>query len=260
MQQPAIAQQTQPVTRHLWAWLVLCLLLLLQATYVSWLLLAPSDFLYARWYQVMQIDRAILQYAPLNDYKQDFGKTDRAEHIRLFHEITRAIDGDQAQRQTRLNTLSYQDPQGKVIDTLMREPEVQHLMDVGKLVDDFKRTSLLSFGVSAALLLFLYRQRSVFPGLKKLGLSFASLISAITLLIFVLGPVKVFYQLHIWLFPPQHQWFFYYQESLMTTFMQAPMLFGYIASALAALAMLILALGLVALAYGFGAFHNSSNR
>jgi hypothetical protein len=260
MQQPATQQPAKPQIRHLWAWLLLCLLLLVQAIYFSWLLLAPRDFLYGRWYQVMDIDQAILRYAPLNYYKQDFAKTDRNEHIRLFHKITRAIDGDETHRHTQLSTLSYQDPQGKAIDTLMREPEVQHLMDVGKLVDNFKRFSLMSLVVSAALLFFLYRQRSAFPGLKILGTSFAILIGAITLLIFLLGPVKVFYQLHLWLFPPQHQWFFYYQESLMTTFMQAPMLFGYIAAALVALAILIFTLGLIALAYGFGAFHNSSKR
>lgn len=238
-------------TRHLWAWLLLCLLLLLQGIYLSWLVLAPSDFLYSRWYRVMQIDRAILHYAPMNDYKQDFAKTDRHEHIRLFHEITRAIDGDKAERQARLSTLTYQDPQGKVIDTLLRPPEIQHLLDVGELVDDFKRASLLSFVVSTALLLILYRKRSVFPGLAQLGLRFTAMIGVVTALIVVIGPVKVFYQLHIWLFPPQHQWFFYYQESLMTTFMQAPMLFGYIAITLAVVAILIFVASLAALSYCF---------
>ncbi len=247
-------------TRHLWAWLALCLLLLIQAFYLSWQLLAPSDFLFARWYDVMHIDRAILQYAPLNRYKQDFAKTNHTEHLRLFHEITQAMQGDADHRQWRLTTLAYHDAEGKVIDTLLREPEIQHLLDVGKLVDGFKRVSLASILLSCALLVFLHKTRSAFPGLKRLGAGFAGVITLITGLVFILGPVKVFYQLHHWIFPPQHQWFFYYQESLMTTFMQAPMLFGYIASTWVALAIVLFTLSLCGLAYGFGAFHNSSKR
>jgi hypothetical protein len=248
------------ITRHLWAWLLLCLLLLVQAFYFSWQLLVPSDFLFSRWYEVMHIDRSIAKYAPLNRYKNDFAKTDRAEHLRLFHEITQAIQGDRDQRQARLNNLSYHDPQGNRIDTLLREPEVQHLLDVGKLVDDFKRASLASLVVSALLLFYLRYFRSAFPGLKILLGSFAMLMAGTVAIIFVVGPVKVFYLFHHWIFPPEHQWFFYYQDSLMTTFMQAPMLFGYIAIAMAVVAMTIFTLGLIALAYGFGAFHSSSKR
>ena len=47
-------------------------------------------------------------------------------------------------------------------------------------------------------------------------------------LIALIGFEAVFYQLHEWVFPANNQWFFYYQESLMTTLMQAPNLFAYI--------------------------------
>ncbi|MFN2223885.1 MAG: DUF1461 domain-containing protein, partial [Candidatus Promineifilaceae bacterium] len=33
-----------------------------------------------------------------------------------------------------------------------------------------------------------------------------------------------------WICPPGHQWFFYYQDSLMTTMMKAPVLFAGIAA------------------------------
>ena len=39
----------------------------------------------------------------------------------------------------------------------------------------------------------------------------------------------MFYQFHIWLFPADHEWFFYWQDSLMSTLMKAPVLFGGIA-------------------------------
>ena len=56
----------------------------------------------------------------------------------------------------------------------------------------------------------------------------------------VVGPTEVFYQFHIWLFPADHQWFFYWQESLMSTLMKAPALFGGIALAIALGALLLL--------------------
>jgi hypothetical protein len=41
-------------------------------------------------------------------------------------------------------------------------------------------------------------------------------------------------------FPEGHQWFFYYQDSLMSTLMKAPYLFGYIALALLVLTLALL--------------------
>ena len=41
--------------------------------------------------------------------------------------------------------------------------------------------------------------------------------------------------MHEWVFPAEHQWFFYYQESLMTVLMKAPDLFGAIAILIAVL-------------------------
>ena len=45
------------------------------------------------------------------------------------------------------------------------------------------------------------------------------LTTAILGLIFIIGPQKAFYQLHEWAFTENAQWFFYYQDSLMTTLM-----------------------------------------
>jgi len=50
---------------------------------------------------------------------------------------------------------------------------------------------------------------------------------------FDVGEGGLFAWLHEQVFPPGHQWFFYYQESLMTTLMKAPHLFGPVALALA---------------------------
>lgn len=242
------------------AWLLLCLLILVQSFYLSWQMLAAADFLFPRWYQLMQIESAIQKIAPLNRYKKDFANTTPTEHVRLFSEITQAIQGDVKARQQKLAELSYQDPQGRPIDTLLREPEVIHLLDVGKLVDGFKQVSLLTFFISAGLLGYLLQRRSVFPGIKRLLTGFGILVATLTGLVVIIGPLKIFYLLHHWIFPAEHQWFFYYQESLMTTFMQAPMLFGYIAAALFGLTLVIFMIEISALAYGFGRFHSSSKR
>ncbi len=88
----------------------------------------------------------------------------------------------------------------------------------------------------------------------------------VAILVVVIGPVKVFYALHELLFPDGHQWFFYYQESLMSTMMKAPELFGWIAMEWALLAILcfvLLQLGgsrLVDLLQKRGISRNSINR
>jgi hypothetical protein len=75
----------------------------------------------------------------------------------------------------------------------------------------------------------LQRYKIPFPGTKKIAKVLLIVIILITAVIIIIGPTAVFYQLHIWLFPPTNQWFFYYYESLMTTLMVAPIIFGPIA-------------------------------
>jgi hypothetical protein len=51
----------------------------------------------------------------------------------------------------------------------------------------------------------------------------------VSFIVILLGPTKIFYLAHEVVFPDKHQWFFYYEESLMSTMMKAPALFGPIA-------------------------------
>jgi len=53
------------------------------------------------------------------------------------------------------------------------------------------------------------------------------------------GFTDVFYYLHTLVFPDNHQWFFYYQESLMSSLMKAPDLFAGIAISLSVTAAII---------------------
>jgi hypothetical protein len=69
-------------------------------------------------------------------------------------------------------------------------------------------------------------------------------LAAIATATLLIGPVKAFYWLHTLVFPPGHEWFFYYEDSLMSTMMKAPDLFGYIALLWASLSLLLLIVSL----------------
>jgi len=64
-------------------------------------------------------------------------------------------------------------------------------------------------------------------------------IFTLAVLVVLIGPTKIFYVGHELIFPNNHQWFFYYEESLMSTMMKAPALFGPIACQLLLLTMLL---------------------
>ena len=55
----------------------------------------------------------------------------------------------------------------------------------------------------------------------------------------VFGFTDIFYYLHTVVFPNNHQWFFYYQESLMSSLMKAPDLFAAIGLSLSVIAVII---------------------
>ena len=87
------------------------------------------------------------------------------------------------------------------------------------------------------LLVWLYRSHQAMPSFRSILLTAIIVLLAIAAIIFLIGPHKVFYQLHVWVFPVEHKWFFFYEESLMSTMMKAPDLFAYIAILLVVLAL-----------------------
>ncbi|MCB1808001.1 MAG: DUF1461 domain-containing protein, partial [Candidatus Competibacteraceae bacterium] len=64
------------------------------------------------------------------------------------------------------------------------------------------------------------------PSPRRVVLSSLAVLVLLGIGVVLMGPVRVFYQLHIWIFPPGHPWFFYYQDSLMTTLLKAPDIFA----------------------------------
>jgi hypothetical protein len=70
----------------------------------------------------------------------------------------------------------------------------------------------------------------------------AAVLAVAVIAVLLIGPKTVFYTLHTWVFPAGHAWFFYYQDSLMTTLMQAPNLFAGIAAEVLLLTVTLFAL------------------
>ncbi len=217
------------------------LLAFLVALALAWRLLAWQQFLYPVWYPLLRIDRTIARFAPQNPYRPGFQLTSRAERERLFAAIAEAVEHNGR----GLAQLRYHSLDGRVLGRLLTDPEIVHLQDVSRLLSRWR-------SVAAALLLTLlgwtlwlvYRRRPLPPARRLLGgLSVALL--AVGSGVLLVGPVRLFYTWHSWVFPPNHPWFFYYQDSLMTTLMKAPDLFFAIGAVWLSLGWLILALLLV---------------
>lgn len=229
--------------RALWT-LALCSLFA-GCSWLAWCALSVIDFGYPLWHSWLDITSFIQTYGPKNLYKQGFELTTAEEHYRLFSAINTAIH----QSGAGLESLTYHYTQnGQVFhDTLLRPPEIVHLKDVANLVTVFQWAGMLLGAFSLLLIGGLKYQQSLFPKPLQILLGFVGLLVIVGLILAIFGPTHVFYQLHIWLFPPNHPWFFYYEESLMTTLMLAPTLFGYIASALIILTSVLWLLGLYGL-------------
>jgi len=203
------------------------LLLWPAALMLAWLALSQANFFYPQDYRWLNIPATIAQYAPQNRHgKQNFVQTDAAEHARLFAEITRAINHNGA----GLSALHYTNPQGVDLGVFLTPDEVTHLTDVSKVVDvgiDVGLAALIAWLSLAALSIW---RRIPLPNVKALSLGTAITLGVAGIIVAIIGPMQVFDAFHRTVFPANHPWFFYYQDSLMTTFMQAPNLFGLIAA------------------------------
>ncbi len=206
-------------------WGLYGLLTFMPALLLSWLCLSKVDFLYPLWYEVIGIDQTVAQFGPINRYRKHFELTTKREQVRLFSAINNSVH----QSGQGLETLSYHDPMGRPINHLLTPPEIVHLKDVARLIGVMIPAGWATFGVwlltSGVLIYLKYR----IPSLKRLVLIGMASLAIGTVAVIMIGAKKLFYQMHDWIFPPGHPWFFYYEDSLMTTMMKAPDLFGYIA-------------------------------
>ncbi|VAW46235.1 hypothetical protein MNBD_GAMMA04-283 [hydrothermal vent metagenome] len=212
--------------------ILLILLLFWIALFFAWQTLSAVHFFYPIIYDALDIGAVIQQYGPLNVYKSDFEQTARAQHIQLFSEIVNAIN----QSGQGLAQIVYYDRHGQEVDTLLRVPEVVHLQDVANLLDSLRTASYwIILAWLLGVLFFKVKQWL----LERIGYSIlwvlGGLIGVATVVV-LYDAQAIFYALHTMVFPEGNQWFFYYQESLMTTLMKAPDIFAVMAALLVSVA------------------------
>ena len=200
---------------------------LLATSLLAWHLLAQIDFAYPTGYKLLDMDKHIAEFAPLNRHIHGFQFTQPKDHWELFAQIT-----DSVQHSGKgLAEISFSLPNNTKIP-LMHTAEIIHLQDVSNLINKFYIAG--SVGALLWIIFFwiAYCQTLAFPSTRNIVLGFCGGIFIVTSIILSVGATKVFYWFHTKVFPDGHQWFFYYEDSLMTTLMKAPDIFAFIASLL----------------------------
>lgn len=203
-------------------WLFYAFSALWLAIAFSWWLMSKADYGYPFWYQILNIRAHITEYAAINKHYPDFEQLSAAEHQQVFREIRLAIHGDVE----HLPLIRYAGAEGESLP-LLNDDEIRHLQDVHQLLH---RAGLVSIGL---LLCWIPLAMAVtVAGLPRWRVRLISVVVPLAMgagWLLLAGPETVFYTLHEWLFPPENPWFFYWEESLMSTLMKAPLLFGGIA-------------------------------
>jgi hypothetical protein len=216
---------------------------LLATSLLAWHLLAQVNFAYPLGYKLLGLDKHIAEYAPLNRYIHGFQFTRPKEHWDLFAQITYGVQNNGE----GLADIHFVLPNNTHLP-FMHEAEIIHLQDVSHLINTFYIAGIFGAIMWALFLWIAYRQKLVFPSPRKILLGFFTGIFLLSTLVLSLGATRVFYWLHTKVFPEGHQWFFYYEDSLMTTLMKAPDIFAFIAALLLMALLLIWGLSTFAMA------------
>ncbi len=222
---------------------LMILLGVLLSVYIAWLANVQVGYGYSWLYSLYETDQHIEKYAPQNRFRHNFELTTEVEHKAIFQSIVDSVHDDGR----GLEAILYK-ANGKTYSVL-HEAEIIHLQDVANLINTIHRIALFCLLLLVSLSLWhLHLRRggqkikASSKGLVSIG---ATLSLSIALLFAVAGTKNIFYQMHIWIFPQDHQWFFYYQDSLMSTLMKAPDLFAGIAIQIMLVAVVVFTLGVV---------------
>jgi uncharacterized membrane protein len=216
-------------------WLCTCLFLLVFSLGLSWQVNKSASFFYEFWYSKLNIEQTIKTYVPQNTQgKRDFASTNTQQHFKSFNEIVYEINNNGK----GLAKLSYQN-NDKEQKLLLTTAEIVHLQDVSDLVNTLRSVSIINLLLLLIVIVIVLRFKQPKPHKKEQYM--AVTIPSITLLIMfiILGFTEIFYYLHTLVFPDNNQWFFYYQESLMSSLMKAPDLFAGIGLSLMVVALVI---------------------
>ncbi len=214
-------------------WFGYAVISVLLAILSSWALYSQANYGYRFWYHQLEIGEHIQQYGPQNRFKNGFELLPAEQHWQAFEQIRDAVHG----HGEGLGAIRYQPP-GQSSRPLLHQAEIVHLQDVANLID----TGRTLFWVLILLWLPLAWLvcRLGRPPMRQRLLAAVIASCAVLAWLGIAGPTDVFYQFHHWVFPADHQWFFYWQDSLMSTLMKAPVLFGGIAAVITLGALLLL--------------------
>jgi lipoprotein signal peptidase len=212
--------------------------ILVASAYLAWVLLSSQAFYFGEIYQRSSLGAHIEKFAPRNKFKAHFELTTSEERIRIFGDIAQSVnEGGKGLSEIRY---TYGDNAQGV--QFLTEPEIQHLEDVANLIGKLKTFAsavAVTLGLALAALLARRRQLLCFGSLdlslkiSTLGVNALSLFGLGACVFYAYGSQKIFYLLHELAFPRGSKWFFYFEESLMTTLMPE-FVFAYIAAVLGA--------------------------
>jgi len=211
----------------------LTIALLISCLYMSWQILSQANFLYDQIYDHNDLENHINEFAALSrNGKESFALTDKAERVQIFNDIAQEINtGGEG-----LAAISFVGIGETTSVPFLIGEERDHLQDVANLVTSLKPLGAI---LASALIAFygfcwyykvsryqyFWRPSGIVISLLQIA-AVAALCVAIT---FALGPQQTFYLLHEWAFSDKAQWFFYFEDSLMTTLMPE-VVFGNIAA------------------------------
>lgn len=198
------------------------------ALYASWMLNAQLGYGYSWLYHAYKIDQHIEEFAPQNRFRQRFELTTEQHHKDIFQQIVNSVHNDGVGLEAITYDINTSEQAPAMAVPVLHQAEIIHLQDVAHLINriHWLAAILVCVWLALVLLSFFSKEKASKKGMAAV---FIFALSVTMILFLWVGAKEIFYQLHIWIFPPENQWFFYYQDSLMSTLMKAPDLFAGIA-------------------------------
>lgn len=209
-------------------WLTFSLCLLIVSLGIAWKISVALNLHYSTWYDVLNISSFVQKYGVQNNFnKHSIIHTDKNEQVLLFEKILSSVTNDGE----GLDQISFNDDVNRKI-LLLTESEIIHLNDVSLLINKLSYAWGSCFLLFVSFCCYFYFRQITFPDFKDKVVILSGVVVSIVLLFGIYGFTDIFYYLHTLVFPEGHQWFFYYQDSLMSTLMKAPDLFAAIGAML----------------------------
>lgn len=191
---------------------------------ISWAILIKANFFYSYWHEYGGIKETIEYFAPKNQHISGFELTTKEQRSNAFKEINYAVHFSSK----NLKDIAFT-TKNKVPQLLLHKREIIHLQDVSNIINILFFLIIIFFLFWCLILIQIMKTDYPLPSIKNQALIITASLVVLSLIIIIIGATDVFYWLHEVIFPQNNQWFFYYEDSLMSTLMSAPDLFGWIA-------------------------------